>query len=142
MTTIKGSTLWIAYAVVYAVGFVVLMYLTRTSPRGWAALSLPFAFPVILVAIGALASRTDADAESGRKSGSTSLVGGGVAGIRREPMRWTTGVAWTMMNPFFVWVYPADTGISSIRLVFVGWWLACAAFTGLLLPRLMKVTRL
>lgn len=132
---------WIAYAAVYAGGFVGVMSLTRTSSYGWAALSLPFAFPVALVGAGLLAAQHGAKVESRREPGERSPLGGHAAVIRREPMRWTTAVAWTMMTPFFAWIFPRDTP-PFLRLIFVGWWLACTAFTGFLLPRLMKVTRL
>jgi hypothetical protein len=47
-------------------------------------------------------------------------------------------VALTMITPFYTWVYPGDVGIPRLRLAFEIWWLAFAAFTGLLLPRLLK----
>ncbi len=141
--TVSGSSLWVGYAVVYAVGFGGLMYITRTFPLSWVTVLLPFVFPVTLVTIGAVASRISRKTEANLlKSGTASLMCGGLAGIRRQPMRWTTGVAWTMMNPFFTWIFPANTGIPLLRLIFVAWWLACAAFTGILLPRLIKVSRL
>ena len=100
---------------------------------------LPFAFPLILVAAGALAASREKDSAQQRESGPISLRGGTVGAIQRDPPRWTTVVAWTMVNPFIASLFPADTGFAWIRAIYMAWWLACAAFTGFLLPRPIRV---
>ena len=137
MTAIKSRTVWIAYAVVYALGFAGLMYLTRSALPGWATLWPPFAFPVILLGIGALGAQVDAEVPPRQESG-VSLLGRGVGGIQHEPLRPTTLVAVTMLTPFSTWMFPAEIGIPSIRPIFLGWWFACAAFAALALPRLIN----
>lgn len=135
----RGDVWWMAYLAVYSLGFAGLMYLTRLTPLGWAALALPFAFPVILLAIGARAAGADAGAR--QTSAALSPLGRLQIGIRRSLPRPTTLLAWTMIAPLFAWMFPADTGVPWIRLIFAGWWLACAAFAGLILPRLRTPLR-
>jgi hypothetical protein len=142
MPAVKSSTLWFAYFGVYAIGFAGLMYLTRSVPPGWATMSLPFAFPVILVAIAGLAAHAEADEPPRQEPAAVSLLGRAVGRIQREPWRSTTWVAIIMANPpLFVWMFPPDRGFASIRLIFTGWWLASAAFTGFVLPRILDSSR-
>jgi hypothetical protein len=78
MTEIKTSTVWAGYFATYIGGLAALVYLARTAPASWATVSLPFAFGIILVAIGA-----------GRRS-----CGGrraAVAAIRATLAAWRTG---------------------------------------------------
>jgi hypothetical protein len=139
MSPIKASP-WMAYFVVYVAGFAGLMYLTRVASDGSPVLILPFVFPVVLIVIAALAARAAAGSESGSKDESPSRLGRSVT-FRREPMRWTTAVALMLFAPFYLYVYPTNVGTSQFRLVFTLWWLFLAGFTGFLLPRLLKLTR-
>jgi hypothetical protein len=137
MRTIKWSP-WIAYFVVYVGGFAGLMYLARTSSAGSPALYLPFAFPVVLLAIAALAERAEPVSQVVEEE-STSILGRGLV-FRRYPMQWTTVVGFTLITPFYTWVYPRDVG-ERLRVTFDIWWLAFAAFTFFLLPRLLRTTQ-
>jgi hypothetical protein len=137
MSTINATKGWIAYFVVYAGGFAGVMYLTRTYQGSWVASVLPFAFPIVLVILGAWAARGEARARPRREPEPTSLLGRRVPRIGGEPMRWTTAVALAMTPQFYIWVFPDDAVNSIIRLSFMLWWLACIGFTALILPRLL-----
>ena len=100
---------------------------------------LPFAFPVLLLAIAALAERAEPVSQSVIEEASTSILGRGVV-FRRYPMRWTTVVALTLFNPFYTWVYPRNVG-DRLHVTFEIWWLAFTAFTFFLLPRLLRTTQ-
>jgi hypothetical protein len=135
-----GSQWSIAYFVVYFGGIAGLAYMTRAFTVEPPALFLPFALPVILVAIAALVARAEAGSESDGPQESTSMVGRTFLTIRREPRRATTVLAFTLITPFSAWVYPRDAGGSRVRVMFQFWWLVLAAFTGLVLPRLLRMT--
>jgi hypothetical protein len=134
--TIRSSTLWSAYFVVYAVGVAGLMYLLRRPHIEWFAYWLPFAFPVVLCAIGGLAVHYQSG-EPHVEIEEVSIVGNPIVRIRPEPPRPTFPITYTMLlTPYFMWIFPVYTGIPRIRLVFVLWWVACALFAVFVLPRL------
>lgn len=128
-----------AYLVFFFAGLLGLMWLTRAA-AGWATVSLASAFPVVLVAVAALLSRHEARTVA-RPEPRTSILDRPIIGhIRLAPPRWTTTAALSMVSctAYYVWVFPAEAG--SIRLMFVAWCWAIAAFTGLVLPRLLRGT--
>jgi hypothetical protein len=103
------------YFFVWAIGFLALQYLTRTPPYGWPTLILPFALPVILVAIGALAAKVEG----------------------RDLPRPSSLVAWSIVTTFSSWIFPADVRIPGIHQFILVWWGACAVFSWLVLPALI-----
>jgi hypothetical protein len=136
--TVKSSTLWVAYFVVYVAGLAGLMYLLRRPHIGWFAYWLPFAFPVMLCAIGGLAVHYQS-AEPQQEMEDESIVGRPIVRIRPEPPRPTFPITMTMLlTPWFTQIFPDYTGIPRIRLVFVLWWVACALFVVFVLPRLTR----
>jgi 1,4-dihydroxy-2-naphthoate octaprenyltransferase len=139
MHTIKGSP-WIAYFIVYIGGFAGLMYLMRVPSIDSPWLYLPFAFPVTLVALAVLLASAEADSEAdNRQLPITPLIRADSVG--RPTWSWTTYVALTLIAPFNLWLYPAGMGAPRLRLFFEIWWLAVTAFTALILPRLLRTTR-
>ena len=137
----KSKTVWRVYFGVWAVGFLVLQYLTRTPPYGWPTLLLPFVFPVILVAIGALAAQAEDHAPPRPEAPSLSLLGRSVGEIVREPPRPSSLVAWSIVTTFSTWIFPADIRIPGIHQFVLVWWAACAAFSWLVLPGLLASSR-
>ena len=135
---LKSKTVWSVYFFVWAVGFLGLQYLTRTPPYGWPTLLLPFAFPVILVAIGALAVQAEAYAPPRHEAASLSLLGRSIGPIVRDPPRPSSMVAWSIVTTFSTWIFPADLRIPGIHQFVLVWWAACAAFSWLVLPALIS----
>jgi hypothetical protein len=123
---------------VWAVGFLGLQYLTRTPPYGWPTLLLPFVLPVTLVAIGALAAQVEQHTPPQQEAPSLSLLGRSVGGIVRDPPRPTSLVAWSIVTTFSTWIFPADIRIPGIHQFVLVWWAACAAFSWLVLPALLR----
>jgi hypothetical protein len=140
MTEIKTSTVWAGYFATYIGGLAALVYLARTAPASWATVSLPFAFGIILVAIGAAADHVGADVPQSPPSGPLSLLGGPAGGIQRDPQRPVTIVAWTVvcLMPWAPFLFPASVQNPRIDLILTVWFLASGAFSGLVLPRLVK----
>ena len=135
--TVKRSTIWIAYALVQVIGIAGCSYALRRPHMGWAWLWAPFALPLLLVVIAALAAHVDppARAEPRRE---ISLTGRETARILPEPLRATTLMAWGMIHPFYTRIFPDYVGVPDIRGVFLLLWWGCAAFIGLGLPRLVR----
>jgi hypothetical protein len=125
------------YFFVWAVGFLALQYLTRAPPYGWPTLILPFALPVILVAIGALAAKVEGREPPRPQTPSLSLLGRSVGGIVRDPPRPSSLVAWSIVTTFSSWIFPADVRIPGIHQFILVWWGACAVFSWLVLPALI-----
>ncbi len=138
--TIKSSTLWSTYFFVYVVGIAGLMYLLRRPHIEWFAYWLPFAFPVVLCAIGGLAVHYQS-AEPQVKIQEVSILGNPIVRIRLEPPGPTYPITSTMLlTPYCIWIFPVYTGIPRIRLVFVLWWVACALFVVFIVPRLARAS--
>ena len=133
---LKSKTLWKLYFFVWSVGFLGLQYLTRTPPYGWPTLLLPFALPVILVAIGAVAAQIE-EHTARPEAPSLSLLRRSVGGIVRDPPRASSLVAWSIVTTFSTWILPADVRIPGIHQFVVVWWAACAGFSWLVLPALI-----
>ena len=138
MSKVKSSRWVHAYFAVYVGGIAGLSYLTRTLLVESPAIYLPLAFPVILVAIAAFAARAEARLGSAGPQQSISLAGGTFLTTYRERQRATTVFAWTLINPILYWVYPRDAEGSRPDVVFFIGCVALGAFTGLVLPRLLR----
>jgi hypothetical protein len=134
---LKSNRIWKLYFVVWAVGFLGLQYLTRTPPYGWPTLLLPFALPVVLVAIGALAAQVEEHAPPSPAAPSFSLLSRGVGPIVRDPPRPSSLVAWSIVTTFSTWIFPADVRIPGLHQFVLVWWGACAVFSWLVLPALI-----
>jgi hypothetical protein len=134
---LKSKTAWKVYFFVWVVGFLALQYLTRTPPYGWPTLLLPFALPVILVAIGALAAQAEEYAPPRPEAASPSLLGRSVGPIVRDPPRASSVVAWSIVTAFSSWIFPADVRIPGLHQFVLVWWGACAVFSWLVLPALI-----
>jgi hypothetical protein len=135
---LKSKTVWKLYFFVWSVGFLGLQYLTRTPPYGWPTLVLPFALPVILVAIGAVGAQIEEHAPPRPDAPSLSLLGRSVGPIVRDPPRPSSLVAWSIVTTCSTWIFPADVRIPGIHQFVLVWWGACAGFSWLVLPALIS----
>jgi len=134
---IKSSALWMAYWAVQIVGVAGLSYALRRPHVGWAMLWLPFALPLVLVAIAAIAAHVVPDAR-GESRRELSLTGKEVVKFSPVPPRPTTLMAWGMIHPFYTRMFPDYVGVPNIRGVFLLLWWGCALFIGLAIPRLVR----
>jgi hypothetical protein len=134
--TIKSSTLWTAYWVVQIAGTAGLGYALRRPHVGWAMLWLPFAMPLLLVGIAAMAARIPPPQGEARRE--LTLTGREVMKFPPVPPRPTTLMAWGMIHPFYTRIFPDYVGVPDIRGVFLLLWWGCAAFIGLGIPRLVR----
>jgi hypothetical protein len=133
----KSSTLWIAYFTVQIVGIAGTTYALRRPHVGWAMLWLPFALPLLLVAIAAMAAQLVAP-PAGEPRRELTLNGREVMKFPAVPPRVTTLMAWGMIHPFYSDIFPAYVGVPHIRNVFMLLWWGCALFIGLAVPRLVR----
>jgi hypothetical protein len=128
-----------AYLVLILGGVFALTSLARVAPLGWATLSMAVVFPALLVAISGLANRYEARHFPPREP-PASILGRPLIGPIRPPFRWTktTAILILALGPLVSRAFPP--GPASPGVMVMVWWVSVAAFTWLVLPRLLART--
>jgi hypothetical protein len=139
MISNRSSFLWIAYAMVYLIGYATLTYLNRTSSHRWWAPWWVFLFPVVLIGMAVLIGRAEASEPSRGPSDSLSILAGRGGSARPISARPTTWIAFTMFVSPVGWISPSNIGVPSSEFVFLCWWLACTAFVAFVVPVLVSL---
>lgn len=131
--------IWVAYLATYGVGLSLLADVIRKRPDNAVSIALVFAFPLLLLALGTtVARRSERDALDSDEHPTLSHSQATIRRLGPREVSTTSVIALTIASPLVLWILPSTVAVPGLRVAYVTWCLACAGFSALLLPRILR----